>query len=207
MKTTIEFTEENRISLISTTDSLIRKFDKEIPMLRKSLTGVHNVEMANEISFHFASSPLLLRLSLIDLCILFKLFLSNKSVAEKNTLLRIISGQLYEFSEDVQEIFGKKYRKLLNRIESSENLVDLFNNNVIKEFHQIKKKHSDFLKIIRHNVSHHKDLDALFQYYLINDIDFNWAIKAYSDYVDWYVTSYSDFELKLIDIATKQSNK
>jgi len=35
---------------------------------------------------------------------------------------------------------------------------------------------------------------------LINEIDFNWGIKAYIDFTQWYLM-YSNFEQKLIDIA------
>ena len=205
MKSTIELDKSTRKSLLSSTETLVEKFKREIPMLRKSITAVPNVEKANNISFHFASTPLLIRLALLDLCTLFKLFLLNESDTEKNVLIRLISGQLYEFSEDVQEIFGKQYRALLKEFDPSEDLINEFNSNVIKKFHSVKNNHSKFLKIIRHNVSHHKDIDALWQYYLINEIDYNWTIKAYSDFVEWYLV-YNDFELKLIDIASKQMN-
>ena len=206
MKPTIKFQGTEKDSIVNTTQGLIDKINNEIPMLRKSITEVPNGNLATEISYHFASVPLLLRLSLLDLCILFKLFLESKSDTEQNVLIRLICGQLYEFSEDVPTMFGKKYRELLSGFPDSENLTNALNRNVIKEFQNTKQRHSDFLKVIRHNVSHHKDIDALWQYYLINDIDFNWGIKAYMDFVQWYVSNYSDFELTLINISMT-SNK
>lgn len=201
MKQTIQLDKQGEKSLLETTKKLIDKIDKEIPLLRKSITDVPNAEIANEISYHFASVPLLLRLSILDVSILFKLYLESDSTTQQNLLLRLLSGQLYEFVEDVPELFGKKYRLLLSQFTNSEELTNLFNYNVIKEFNILKIRHSEFLKLIRHNVAHHKDTDALWQYYLINEIDFNWAIKAYVDFVQWYVTNFSDFELKLIEIA------
>jgi uncharacterized protein YbaR (Trm112 family) len=206
MKPTIKFQGPEKESIVNTTQGLIDKINNEIPMLRKSITEVPNANLATEISYHFASVPLLLRLSLLDLCILFKLFLESKSDIEQNVLIRLICGQLYEFSEDVPTMFGKKYRELLSGFPDSENLTNVFNGTIIKEFQNTKQRHSDFLKVIRHNVSHHKDIDALWQYYLINDIDFTWGIKAYLDFVQWYVSIYSDFELTLIGIAMT-SNK
>lgn len=172
-------------------------------MLRRSITEVPNAHLANEISYHFASVPLLVRLAILDLCILFKLYLESKSETEQNLLIRLICGQLYEFSEDVPTMFGKKYRELLTNFPNSEQLLDTLNKQVIKEFLVIKNRHNDFLKLIRHNVSHHKDIDALWQHYLINDIDFNWGIKAYIDFTQWYVSNYSDFEVTLVNIAMK----
>lgn len=203
MKDSIQFDgiqDEN--ILLETTKQLIDKINKEIPMLRKSITDVPNANKANEISYHFASVPLLLRLSILDVCILFKLYLeSNKLNTQQNLLLRLICGQLYEFVEDVPELFGKNYRLLLAKFPDPEEMTKSLNQNVIKEFNLIKSRHSEFLKLIRHNVAHHKDIDALWQYYLITEIDFNWAIKAYIDIVRWYVVNFSDFEMKLIKIA------
>lgn len=204
MKSTIKFQGTEKENIVNTTQDLIDKINKEIPMLQKSITEVPNANLATEISYHFVSVPLLLRLSLLDLCILFKLFLDSKSDTEQNVLIRLICGQLYEFSEDVPTMFGKKYRELLSGFPNPENLTDILNKKVLKEFHNTKQRHNDFLKVIRHNVSHHKDIDALWQYYLINDIDFNWGIKAYMDFVYWYANNYSDFELTLIDIAMTQ---
>lgn len=206
MKKTIQLDQAGK-SLLETTRKLIEKIEKEIPMLRKSITGVPNAEMANEISYHFASVPLLLRMSMLDVCMLFKLYLESSSTTEQNLLLRLISGQLYEFSEDVPGLFGKKFRHILSQFSDLDELMKSFNQDVIKEFHILKQRHADFLKLIRHNVAHHKDVDALWQYYLINEIDFNWAIKAYIDFVQWYVVNFSDFELKLIEIAIKAEGK
>lgn len=203
MKPTIAFQREQKESLIKTTESLIDKINKEIPMLKKSIIEVPNAHMATEVSYHFASVPLLLRLSMLDLCILFKLYLGSSSHTEQNMLIRLICGQLYEFTEDVPVLFGKKYRELLSGFPNSEALIDDLNKQIIKEFNIAKSRHVDFLKTIRNNVSHHKDIDALWQYYLINDIDFNWGIKAYVDFIQWYATQYSDFESRLIDIAMK----
>jgi uncharacterized protein YbaR (Trm112 family) len=203
MKPTVSVLGEQKESLIETNKALIDKINGEISMLKKSITEVPNAHLAYEVSYHFASVPLLLRLSLLDLCILFKLHLESNSEVEQNTLIRLICGQLYEFTEDIPTLFGKKYRELLNNFPNSADLINDLNCNVIKEFNILKSQHVEFLKIIRHNVSHHKDSDALWQYYLINDIDFNWGIKAYIDFINWYATHYSDFELTIIDIAMK----
>ncbi len=205
MKPTIKLFGEDKESLVSTTQGLIDKINKEIPILKKSITEVPNANLANEISYHFASVPLLLRLSMLDICILFKLFLESDSDTEQNLMIRLICGQLYEFSEDVPTMFGKKYRDLLSNFPEIDNLTNTLNKNVIREFQICKQRNVDFLKIIRHNVSHHKDIDALWQHYLINDIDFNWGIKAYMDFVHWFVGNYSDFELTLINIAMEQN--
>ncbi len=191
---------QEKESLIKTTQGLIDKINNEILMLKKSISEVPNANLATEISYHFASVPLLLRLSMLDLCILFKLFLEGNSDTEQNLLVRLICGQLYEFSEDVPKMFGKKYRELLANFPDSDNLADNLKI-VMKGFNECKRRHTKFLKIIRHNVSHHKDIDALFQYYIINEIDFNYGTTAYMDFIDWYVSSYSDFELTLINIA------
>nr|WP_315218770.1 hypothetical protein [uncultured Flavobacterium sp.] len=195
------------IKLLETTKKLIAKINTEIPRLRKSITDVPNSEKANEISYHFASVPLLLRLSILDVCILFKLYLESDSDTQQNLLLRLVCGQLYEFIEDVPELFGKKYRLLLSQFPNPEEIEKTLNQEVIKEFNILKNRHSEFLKLIRHNVAHHKDVDALWQYYLINEIDFNWAIKAYIDIIQWYAVSFSDFEMKLIEIAMLNRKK
>lgn len=83
MKKTIQLDQAGK-SLLETTRKLIEKIEKEIPMLRKSITGVPNAEMANEISYHFASVPLLLRMSMLDVCMLFKLYLESSSTTEQN---------------------------------------------------------------------------------------------------------------------------
>lgn len=207
MKETILSKNQNENHLVETTKRLIEKIEREIPMLRKSITDVPEAIKANEISYHFASVPLLLRLSILDVCHLFRLYLESDSIMQQNLLLRLVSGQLYEFSQDVPEMFGKKYRLLLSQFPNPEELTKSLNQSVIKEFNIIKERHSDFLKLIRHNVAHHKDIDALWQHYLINEIDFNWTIKAYIDFVEWYVVNFGDFELKLIEIAIDNKRK
>jgi len=135
MKPTIKLEEQTKENLLKTTIALIEKISKEIHMLKKSITEAPNADLANETSYHFASTPLLLRLALSDLCVLFKLYLESNYESEKNTLVRLICGQLYEFTEDVQEILGKKYRELLKRFPNSEELTRILNDEVVKEFH------------------------------------------------------------------------
>src|SRR5690606_12382053 len=96
---------------------------------------------------------------------------------------------------------------LLAKFPNAEELTSDLNQDVMKEFNILKIRHRDFLKTIRHNVAHHRDIDAIWQYYLINDIDFNWTIKAYMDFVQWYAVKFTRFEFKLIQIAMGNQNK
>lgn len=63
---------------------------------------------------------------------------------ENNLLLRILCGQLYEFSEDIPKMLGKKYRFFLEMYPNYELLKKELNSNLIKDFNEIKVRHIDF---------------------------------------------------------------
>ncbi len=195
-------TPQNRKELNDLTEILIKKFSSEIPMFEKSITEFSLEDPIDEHSYHFINVPLLLRLALLDLCILFKHYSNTTSETEQNLFARLICGQLYEFTEDVPKLFGKKYRKSLSDLPEADKFTSELNL-VIKIFIERSNKYKDTLKTIRHNISHHRDIDGVLQVKLIEQLDFKFVTDAYIDLTQWFTIYFAKHENELFKMASK----
>jgi hypothetical protein len=195
-------TPQNRKELNDLTETLIKKFSSEIPMFEKSITGFSLEEPMDEHSYHFINVPLLLRLALLDLCILFKYYSNSTSETDQNLFARLICGQLYEFTEDVPRLFGKKYRILLLDLPEADKWTSELNS-VIKTFIERSNKYKDKLKTIRHNISHHRDVDGVLQVKLIEQLDLKFVTDAYMDLTEWFTIYFTKLENEMIKTASK----
>ena len=167
--------EEGKQRLRMTIEGLIEKCNSEIPMLKKSISYNVSIHEDDENVYHFANVPLLLRLAILDLSVLFNTLLNSKTDNEQNLFARLICGQLYELNEDVPKILGKKYRNLLAKWPKYKEIESELNY-LIKKFHNNKAKYIDQLKEIRHNIAHHRDIDGIVQHDLIESLDFNLVV-------------------------------
>jgi quinol monooxygenase YgiN len=174
---------------------LIEKIEKEIPLLHKAIeVEFEKTEMHEQIS-HFLNVPLLLRLSILDLAILFNYFLKADNLTEKKLFARLISSQLYEYIQDNPEILGKKYRDFISKLNDPELMSEL--NELSKEFNSHKKKHEKFLKEIRNNISSHKDINGILQAKLIQNLDINDVSIAFLEITKSFAKYYK-FEKKVL---------
>jgi hypothetical protein len=195
--------EENKTGLNNLTDSLIKKFVREISMFEKSIRTSPQIGLINEHSYHFLNVPLLLRLALLDLCVLFKHYANSTSETEQNLFARLICGQLYEFTEDVPKLFGRKYRKLLSTLPEPSKWNDVLNL-IMKEFNERSNRHKENLKIVRHNISHHRDIDGVLQVRLMEELDFRFVTEAYTELTEWFTIYFEKLENELFKAVEKE---
>jgi hypothetical protein len=107
-----DMSEDEKKNFIDVYNQLINKLTLEIPAWKLSLDkAITKHTKADTLAYHSANVPILIRLSILDILILFKQILSTNSDTEQNLFARLICAQLYEFLENVPKIFGKKYRE------------------------------------------------------------------------------------------------
>lgn len=195
--------QENIHLHITIIDSVISKIEREIPMFSQTLRSHKNLKNLDNLSYDFLNVPTLIRLSVIDIAILFKKFIDSKQKTEKNLFGRLICGQLYEFCDDIPRICGKNYRKKLNLLTNSDPLNTELNS-LMRSFNIIKDKYWQYLKSIRNNISSHKEMDVLVQLDLMENMEVDFIISAYIDIVSWF-PEYFKFETKLLNIAMERT--
>lgn len=197
--------EETIKQSLKTIEGLIAKISMQISMIRQSITkAVSKYEKKEkENAYHAINVPLLIRISIVDILILYKHFLSTKSTIEQNLFARLIYAQLYEFIEDVPEILGGQYRTHLAKMPLGKLLIEDLKK-VTKIINAFKKKNHSKFQHIRNNISSHKHKDGMVQVELMEILDFNFVMVAYMQLIP-FITEYFSFEEKierLYNIAT-----
>ena len=194
--------EESKKEYIETFDLLIDKFTRELPMIKSSMNKALQKHEKDDIAYHAANVPILIRLSLLDIVMLFNNLLRTKSGAEQNLFARLICVQLYDLFEKVPDMFGKKYRiKTSHLLKYDGGLVKELNK-LMTEFNSHKNKFAPVFKYIRNNVSAHRDIDGMKQIKLIEGMDFGSIVEAFIKIINWYKL-YTEHEDKLIMLAEK----
>ena len=182
---------------LKTIEGLIAKISMEIPMLTSSINKAISKygKAEKENAYHAVNVPLLIRISLIDILILYKHFLSTKSTIEQNLFARLIYAQLYEFIEDVPEILGGQYRQHLVKMPLGKLLIEDLNK-VTKIINGFKKNNHEKFQHIRNNISSHKHKDGILQIELMDVLDFNFVMVAYMQLVP-FIVEYYQFENRI----------
>lgn len=189
-------TKENSIKVIQ---KLLDRYFVEIPMATKSLKTKIEKHSKSHEAYLPSNLFLLMRLFFVDILMLCKYFLSVNNVDEQNLFARLFYAQLYEFIEKVPKILGKKYRAYLETLPFGSVLLDELSK-LIRVVNGYKTKNHEKFKLIRHNISSHKDIDGVLQVDLISVLDFNWVIVAYKDFIP-IIVQFHDYEDKFIWIA------
>lgn len=165
--------EINIPKLLSDIDVIILALKEEVEMFSKAIPiielkyGKH--AEAAEISTIFP----FLDLSMLDIFILHKQYLSTKDGMEKNFICRTAAHHMYEFLEDCSKVLGNQMNQLIQNLNDDEINFEL--KALRKSFNELKKELHIPLKKVRHNVSGHKDRDIRNQLKIsnaINIIDF-----------------------------------
>jgi uncharacterized protein YdiU (UPF0061 family) len=181
--------------LKETIEGIIINLEREIPSYKTKLAATVSKEKDNDLVYHYANVPLLLRLSMFDLAILFKYFIEAKTDTVANLFSRLMCSHLYEFIEDTPSILGKKYREVITNLNNSELVSEL--NQLLKYLNETKKSHRIFLKTIRNNISSHKDSDGLLQAKLMDEMTIEEPYMAFME-ISRTFGLYIDFEDNLI---------
>jgi|GEM_PF-6730139 hypothetical protein len=196
-------TEKEKKEIITRVDSILKRYNDEIPRWRKSLSEAIVTYKLNKKGQQSMDAFVKIRLAMLDITVLFKYALTAEYEFERNLFMRLMCGQIYEFANDLPvKILGKNFREMLlilpfkdvelekelNRIMK---LLNLYKNAFIKEFH-----------IIRNNVSSHKDIDGMNQMKIIEELDFDKITLVFGGITDW-ATEWGHFEMRLFKLAEK----
>ncbi|SFT89102.1 hypothetical protein SAMN04489724_2593 [Algoriphagus locisalis] len=157
---------------------IIRNNEKSIKILReeannliKAINQLKKIYGKNEETEELASIFAFLNLSMIDIILLFNSYLKSNSVDEKHLICRTAALHMYEFLEDGSKIFGTGLKKLSTILKASDLDADILE--IRKLFFSLRKKNIDTLKVIRNNVSGHKERNVRKQITVSESIDIN----------------------------------
>ena len=110
-----------------------------------------------------------LNLSIIDILILSKQYLSTNDAIEKNFICRTTAQHMYEFLEDASKALGKQINLITDELSNEQ--IDIKLKELRKSFNGLKKDLHEPLKKLRHNVSGHKDRNIRNQLAISNAIN------------------------------------
>ena len=99
----------------------------------------------------------------------------NSSTKKWDKILycRLLAISIYEFLNDVFEIFGKEYQgTIIEILGDNYDFSEIFS--IKRKLNKFKKLNCEYFKRIRHNTIGHRDHNALDQYNLIMKIDPIW---------------------------------
>lgn len=195
--------EANISKILSDINKIILNIKEEVEMFSKAIEhveakyGKHNE--AAEVSTIFP----FLNLSMLDILILHKQYLSTKDSVERNFICRTAAQHMYEFLEDGSKALGKQINYTTDKLNNTQ--INLELKSLRKSFNELKAELHTPLKELRHNVSGHKDRDIRKQLQIsnaINIIDFQ---KNFILFLLFFITL-SLFQRHVVDEIQKQQN-
>ena len=185
---------------LSVQDSLIERIKEDAATWQKALKLAEEEYGHNEKGFQFINAFAFYRLSFLDIAILFKNFMTSKEGLEKDIYAKMLALNLYEFFEDIPQIFGKDFRDSLQKTQNEE-LINEFQN-IKKNIQQIKVESHSYLKEIRNTIASHKDHNTFTQVEVLKKID-DTRIEAYCVATYMLFLSISKFEKKIREVTKK----
>lgn len=84
----------------------------------------------------------------------------------KKYLSRQLAVLMYESTDDILELLGNDYRKMINKLRISQELIQMLNE-ITKEFNEFKNK--EILQNIRNYCGAQRDKDGYMQLAMINN--------------------------------------
>lgn len=155
--------------MLSDINKAIVGIKEEVDLFSKALDlielkyGKH--DEAAEVSTIFP----FLNLSMLDILILHKQYVSTNDAVEKNFICRTAAQHMYEFLEDSSKALGKQMNYLIDNLNDLD--INLELKELRKSFNELKAELHSPLKKLRHNVSGHKDRDIRNQLAISNTIN------------------------------------
>jgi len=142
-----------------------------------------------------------LNLSMLDILVLHKQYLSTNDSIEKNFICRTAAQHMYEFLEDSSKALGKQMNYLIGKLNDTE--IDLELKALRKSFNELKAELHTSLKKLRHNVAGHKDRDIRNQLAISNAINIVDFQKNFILFMLFFITL-TQFKRHVIDEISKQ---
>lgn len=177
-------------------NKIIQNLLLEIDLYKSSIFKAENIFGKDGEVSEFVNAMPFVRLSFMDITILFRDCNNAKSDWELKLYSRLLCLCIYEFLESVGKLFSNKYRKKLSSWPDSETLVqDL--KELTKHYNNLKEEIKDYVKEIRNNTIAHRDKDAIKQILLIDSLDVHKIKYATIEIHNWY-SKYRDFEEKMM---------
>jgi len=182
---------------------LIERINEDTATWQNALKFVEEKYGHNDKAFDFINAFAFYRLSFLDIALLFKNFLTTKADLEKKIYAKMLVLNLYEFLEDIPQIFGKDFKDSLSILNNNE-LLDEFRNIKI-DIQKIKSESHTYLKEIRNTVVGHKDHNTFIQVAVLDKIDFN-EIETYCLTIYNLYLSLDTLEKKIRKITISKIN-
>lgn len=179
-----QFTEKHKEKLIADIETLSSHLREGIYIYSSALEGVENEYGPNKYSAEEATIFPFLYLSIIDILTLMKLYLKTNNTEERIFICKTAGLHLYEFTEDAPKAFGKQIGLIIESLKDPDLKKELYN--LRKSLHSLKKDLHEFLKIIRNNVSGHKDRDIRKQLKISASISLNEFENYFTRFVNLF---------------------
>jgi hypothetical protein len=199
-----EQSEENKKGKANTIlilNQAIKKITEEVDVFCESLEVTEAEYGKNDEAAKIATIFPFLDLSMLDIIILCRQYLSTEDKLEQNFICRTSAQHMYEFLEDGTEVFGKQIKSLVDTLN------DVNLNALLKDlriqFRSLWSKYHGTLKELRHNVSGHKDRDVRVQLKISKSIDVKQFQQLLLDFVGFF-SSVTQFKLAVAEEIQKR---
>jgi len=188
---------------LSVQDLLIERIKEDTTTWQSALKFAEEKYGHNDKAFNFINSFAFYRLSFLDIALLLKNFLTSKADLEKKIYAKMLVLNLYEFTEDIPQIFGKDFKDALSILNNNELLDEL--KNIKKTIQKIKSESHTYLKEIRNTVVGHKDHNTFIQVEVLDKIDFD-KVERYCMTIYVLYLSLDTFEKRIREITKSKIN-
>jgi hypothetical protein len=183
----------------------IQILKEEVDMFSQAIEVVEakygKSEEAAEISTIFP----FLNLSMLDILILSKQYLSTNDKIEQNFICRTAAQHMYEFLEDGSKVLGKQIGFITDKLNNQQ--IDTKLKELRKSFNELKKELHTPLKRLRHNVSGHKDRDIRNQLAISNSINIDDFQENFFGFMRFFMTLTAFKRLAVDEIKKQQPIK
>lgn len=155
--------------------------------------------------FSIMNTFLFVRLSLIDIVILTKLYLESNKEYEKELLSRQLCINIYEILEDLPAIYGSQFKESIYALDDNVELIE-GRKKIQKEIVNLKEHVSKEFYEIRNYTAAHKDHNSLKQLEILSNISQEKIINAALEIHSLY-TQIGAYEKILIKYPQEQKQK
>lgn len=159
--------------IISDINKAILGIKEEVDLFAKAIDVVEEKYGKHDEAAEISTIFPFLNLSMLDILVLHKQYLSTTDIIERNFVCRTAAQHMYEFLEDGSKALGKQMNYFTDKLNDTE--INLELKALRKSFNELKTELHSYLKELRHNVSGHKDRNIRQQLAIskgINIVDF-----------------------------------
>ena len=175
IKTLKELREANKSNvidipkLITDINTSITKIRAEVILFSEAINFIENKYGKSTEAAELSTIFPFLDLSMVDILILYRQYLTTNNAIEKNFICRSGGHHMYEFLEDASRALGKQLNYTTDRLNNATLNDELKSLRI--SFYKLKKEFHVQLKELRHNVSGHKDRDIRTQLAISDSIN------------------------------------